>query len=37
VSVPQIGQNYRGVDGHCGYLLRQAGLPQLVGIFVLDR
>jgi DNA-binding MarR family transcriptional regulator len=24
VSVPQIGQNYRGVDGHCGYLLRQA-------------
>ena len=24
VSVPQIGQSYRGVDGHCGYLLRQA-------------
>jgi DNA-binding MarR family transcriptional regulator len=24
VSVPQIGQNYRGVDGHSGYLLRQA-------------
>jgi DNA-binding MarR family transcriptional regulator len=24
MSVPQIGQNYRGVDGHCGYLLRQA-------------
>jgi DNA-binding MarR family transcriptional regulator len=24
VSIPQIGQSYRGVDGHCGYLLRQA-------------
>jgi DNA-binding MarR family transcriptional regulator len=24
VSVPQIGQSYRGVDGHLGYLLRQA-------------
>jgi DNA-binding MarR family transcriptional regulator len=24
VSVPRIGESYRGVDGHCGYLLRQA-------------
>jgi DNA-binding MarR family transcriptional regulator len=24
VSVPAIGESYRGVDGHIGYLLRQA-------------
>jgi DNA-binding MarR family transcriptional regulator len=24
VSIPPIGQSYRGVDGHIGYLLRQA-------------
>jgi DNA-binding MarR family transcriptional regulator len=24
VGVPQVGQSYRGVDGHLGYLLRQA-------------
>jgi len=24
VGVPEIGQGYRGVDGHSGYLLRQA-------------
>jgi DNA-binding MarR family transcriptional regulator len=24
VSVPPIGESYRGVDGHSGYLLRQA-------------
>jgi DNA-binding MarR family transcriptional regulator len=24
VSVPRIGESYRGVDGHSGYLLRQA-------------
>ena len=24
VSVPRIGQSYRGVEGHSGYLLRQA-------------
>lgn len=24
MGVPQIGEGYRGVDGHCGYLLRQA-------------
>ena len=24
MSVPAIGQSYRGVDGHSGYLLRQA-------------
>ena len=24
MSVPQVGQSYRGVDGHLGYLLRQA-------------
>jgi len=24
VGVPEIGQSYRGVDGHSGYLLRQA-------------
>jgi DNA-binding MarR family transcriptional regulator len=25
VSVPRIGQRYRGVEGHTGYLLHQAG------------
>lgn len=24
VSIPHIGESYRGVDGHSGYLLRQA-------------
>jgi hypothetical protein len=24
MSVPRVGERYRGVDGHVGYLLRQA-------------
>lgn len=29
VSIPPIGESYRGVDGHIGYLLRQAWLVLL--------
>ena len=32
MSVPQIGQSYRGVDGHLGYLLRQAWRTWLIAL-----